>query len=147
MDRRNIFRAIFAGAAGAAVATRASAAPARPDAAKVAYHVDDFDKAGFALGNIENHYEGMGGAANVQIALVTLGPAVRAFVAAKADPVFLRRVAKLSAQGLELWACANTLRGMNLAVGDLAPGFKTAERGGVVKLAELQSQGFCYLRP
>ena len=30
---------------------------------------------------------------------------------------------------------------------DLLPGFTVAERGGVVRLAELQSQGYVYLRP
>ena len=30
---------------------------------------------------------------------------------------------------------------------DLLPGFISAERGGVVRIAELQSQGFVYLRP
>jgi intracellular sulfur oxidation DsrE/DsrF family protein len=30
---------------------------------------------------------------------------------------------------------------------DLVPGFVAAERGGVVRIAELQSQGYVYLRP
>jgi len=34
-----------------------------------------------------------------------------------------------------------------LTLGDLMPGFAVAEKGGVVKLAELQAQGFAYLRP
>jgi uncharacterized protein len=29
----------------------------------------------------------------------------------------------------------------------LLPGFIVAERGGVVRIAELQSQGYLYLRP
>jgi intracellular sulfur oxidation DsrE/DsrF family protein len=29
----------------------------------------------------------------------------------------------------------------------LLPGFVTAEQGGVVRIAELQSQGYVYLRP
>jgi uncharacterized protein len=34
-----------------------------------------------------------------------------------------------------------------LALGDLMPGFAVAEKGGVVKLAELQAEGWAYLRP
>ena len=30
---------------------------------------------------------------------------------------------------------------------DLLPGFVSAERGGVVRIADLQAQGYAYLRP
>jgi intracellular sulfur oxidation DsrE/DsrF family protein len=30
---------------------------------------------------------------------------------------------------------------------DLVPGFVSADRGGVVRLAELQAKGYAYLRP
>jgi intracellular sulfur oxidation DsrE/DsrF family protein len=33
------------------------------------------------------------------------------------------------------------------SLADLLPGFVAAERGGVVKLAELQRDGYLYLRP
>ena len=46
------------------------------------YHLTDLDKVGFALGNIKNHYEGVGGPANVTIVLVVYGPALKAFHAA-----------------------------------------------------------------
>jgi intracellular sulfur oxidation DsrE/DsrF family protein len=35
----------------------------------------------------------------------------------------------------------------NITLKDLLPGFISAEKGGVVRLAELQSQGYLYLRP
>jgi len=35
----------------------------------------------------------------------------------------------------------------NVTLRDLLPGFVSAEKGGVVRLAELQSQGYQYLRP
>jgi uncharacterized protein len=41
---------------------------------------------------------------------------------------------------LTAWAGRNTLK-------DLLPGFAVAEKGGVVKLAEFQAQGYAYLRP
>jgi uncharacterized protein len=35
----------------------------------------------------------------------------------------------------------------NVTLKDLLPGFITADKGGVVRLADLQSQGYLYLRP
>jgi intracellular sulfur oxidation DsrE/DsrF family protein len=49
--------------------------------------------------------------------------------------------------GLEFNACGNTMRAQNVTLKDLLPGFINAERGGVVRIAELQAQGYTYLRP
>ena len=48
---------------------------------------------------------------------------------------------------LRINACGNTMRGQNVALKDLLPGFAVAERGGVVLIADLQAQGYVYLRP
>jgi intracellular sulfur oxidation DsrE/DsrF family protein len=48
---------------------------------------------------------------------------------------------------LEPAACGNTMKPQNVALSDLLPGFVNADRGGVVRIAELQSQGYLYLRP
>lgn len=58
-----------------------------------------------------------------------------------------KRVSELRSQGLELNACINTMRAQNVTLKDLLPGFIVAGKGGVVRLAELQSQGYSYLRP
>ena len=76
MNRRNIFRSILAAATGA-VAARASAQTS--DVPRVVYHVTDLDKVGFVLGNIKNHFEGVGGPDKVKIAVVVHGPALKAF--------------------------------------------------------------------
>jgi intracellular sulfur oxidation DsrE/DsrF family protein len=39
------------------------------------------------------------------------------------------------------------MKSQNVALKDLLPGFIRADRGGVVRIAELQSQGYLYLRP
>jgi intracellular sulfur oxidation DsrE/DsrF family protein len=39
------------------------------------------------------------------------------------------------------------MRAQKITLGDLLPGFVSAEKGGVVRIAELQSQGYLYLRP
>jgi intracellular sulfur oxidation DsrE/DsrF family protein len=39
------------------------------------------------------------------------------------------------------------MKSQNITLRDLLPGFVSADKGGVVRLAELQSQGYFYLRP
>ena len=148
MHRRNILTAALVGVGGLfAVAPAARAAQGSPDKAKVVYHLSDLDKVNFVLGNIRNHFDGMGGPDKVAIALVVHGPALKAFGAASANPDVARRVGEFGKAGLELSACGNTMKGMKLALKDLLPGFIVAERGGVVRIAELQSMGYAYLRP
>jgi len=149
MHRRNILTAMLAGIGGLAAAAsgRASAEPTTPDKSKVAYHLSDLEKVGFVLGNIQNHYEGVGGPDKVTIALVVHGPALKAFHSIAATPDVSERLQKFSTAGLKLNACGNTMKAQKITVKDLLPGFVEVPEGGVVKLAELQSQGYVYLRP
>jgi intracellular sulfur oxidation DsrE/DsrF family protein len=39
------------------------------------------------------------------------------------------------------------MKSQNVVLKDLLPGFVADERGGVVRIAELQSRGYLYLRP
>jgi uncharacterized protein len=149
MHRRNILAAAL-GTAGAMfsaamAATRANAAT--PDVSKVAYHLDDLDKVDFVLGNINNHFKGMGGPDKVKIALVIHGPALKAFHTAKASPDMTKRTDEMVKTGVQLNACINTMRAQDVTLKELLPGFIVADKGGVVRLAELQSQGYVYLRP
>jgi hypothetical protein len=129
----------------AMASTRANAAA--PDASKVVYHLSDLDKVDFVLGNIKNHYNGVGGPDKVTIALVVHGPALKAFHLADANPDMTKRTDEMKQSGLQLNACINTMRAQNVTLKDLLPGFIVADKGGVVRLAELQSQGYVYLRP
>jgi intracellular sulfur oxidation DsrE/DsrF family protein len=149
MDRRNIFKTMFAAVAGV-VATRASAEtePAKDGGVpKVVYHLADAEKVNFVLGNIKNHIEGVGGPDKVTIALVVHGPALRSFQGSTTDADLKSKVGNVSKTGVSLHACVNTLRGMNMTLKDLLPGFVLADKGGVVRLADLQQQGYIYLRP
>ena len=150
MHRRNMLTAVLAGIggliAGAAGATRAKAAAA-PDKSKVVYHLSDLDKVNFVLGNIRNHYKGVGGPDKVTISLVVHGPALKAFQTASASPDLAHHVGEFARSGLQLNACGNTMKAQKVTLKDLLPGFIEAEQGGVVRLAELQSQGYVYLRP
>jgi intracellular sulfur oxidation DsrE/DsrF family protein len=149
MDRRNIFKSLVAIVAGI-FATRSS--PARADAPasgvpKVVYHLADLDKVAFVLGNIRNHIEGMGGPDKVQIALVVHGPALKAFRAATPNVGLKSDVGAIRGSGVALVACRNTMEAQKLGLDDLLPGFIVAQEGAVVRLAELQREGWVYLRP
>lgn len=154
MHRRNILWAALSSIGAALAASRATAATEdRPQAGtspaklKVVYHLDDLDKVSFVLGNIGNHFDGVGGPDHVTIALVVHGPALRAFQLASASSDLSRNVGKFAKAGLEMAACGNTMKAQNVTLKDLLPGFVSADHGGVVRLAELQSQGYLYLRP
>jgi len=117
------------------------------DKLKVVYHVSEADKVPFVLNNIQNHINGVGGAGNVEIVLVSHGPAVKRFVDIEAVDRDRGAVAKLQEQGVEFDACANTLTALGVEPDDLLSGFVIAEQGGVTRIAELQSKGYLYLRP
>jgi intracellular sulfur oxidation DsrE/DsrF family protein len=149
MYRRNILWGAFSALGIAFTASRAKAATeANPSGKlKVVYHLADIDKVHFVLGNMQNHVDGVGGPDNVILALVVHGPALRAFHAESANWDIAHRVGVFTKAGIELDACNNTMISQNITLKDLLPGFISAEKGGVVRLAELQSQGYLYLRP
>src|SRR3954466_9126434 len=95
MHRRNILWGAISAFGAAIAASGAGAASEAAPAAKlkVVYHLNDLDKVSFVLGNIQNHFEGVGGPDNVTIALVVHGPALRAFPASSPIPPSARRSA------------------------------------------------------
>ena len=147
MNRRNLIWSAFSVLGAVFAASRADAATASPDGLNVVYHLSDLDKVAFVLGNIENHFDGVGGPDHVTIALVVHGPALRAFRTTSANPEIASKIRQFIKDGAELAACGNTMRAQNITLADLVPGFVAAEKGGVVRIAELQAQGYLYLRP
>jgi uncharacterized protein len=149
MHRRNMLQGALSAFAGLFAAASAHAGTEAPEQGKqkVVYHLSDLEKVSFVMGNIQNHLDGVGGPDNVTIALVVHGPALKAFHAAGASPDVARHIQQYSKDGFELAACGNTMRAQNVTLNDLLPGFVSADKGGVVRLAELQSQGYLYLRP
>jgi intracellular sulfur oxidation DsrE/DsrF family protein len=149
MNRRSILWSAVSALSAAFATSRAQAATdaSPPGKLKVVYHLSDAEKVNFVLGNIRNHIDGVGGPDHVTIALVVHGPALKAFHGEKANPDVSKRVGEFSKDGIELDACGNTMKAQNITLADLLPGFVSAEKGGVVRLAELQSQGYLYLRP
>jgi intracellular sulfur oxidation DsrE/DsrF family protein len=148
-DRRNIFKSALVIGTGifAARATAPARAETASDVPRVAYHLADLEKVAFVLGNIRNHIAGMGGHDKIKIALVVHGPALKAFRANSPNVAIKSDAVDASGAGVELHACRHTMDAQKLTLGDLLPGFVVAEKGAVVKLAELQGQGWAYLRP
>ena len=90
----------------------------------------------------------MGGWTNVEaLELVVFGPALRHFVAKDLDLEVKQALEALQAQGLSFGACGNTMKGMNVSLDQIARGAKALPQGGVVRIMELQEQGFAYIRP
>jgi intracellular sulfur oxidation DsrE/DsrF family protein len=114
---------------------------------KVVYHVADAEKVQFALGNIRNHIEGVGGTENVEIILVVHGPAGKMFQDIEATDRVRNMVKSLQDDGVQFDMCGNTMRAQDVELGDLLPGFVRVDQGGVVRIAELQQQGYIYIRP
>jgi len=147
VNRRGLIgRLAAAGAAGVA-AFPVSEASAANELPRVVYHLSDKEKVQFVLGNIENHFKGMGGPDKVRIALVANGPALTAFTTKDINPDVERRLRKVADLGLDLGACGNTLDATRLTVADLVAGFTRIDEGGVVRLAKLQAEGWAYIRP
>ena len=100
MHRRNMLWGALAAIGGAFSVAKARAATETPGKKlKVVYHLNDLDKVSFVLGNIQNHFDGVGGPDNVTIALVIHGQALKAFHAASANPDITKRVGQFSKAG------------------------------------------------
>jgi hypothetical protein len=119
---------------------------------KIAFHVDENDPKvmNMALNNVQNvsnYYAGKD--ENVIIELVAYGPGVNMFVKGKSPVEDRILVMSMSVDGLAFSACSNTHRKMSEKAGKdvaLIDGVGMAP-SGVVRLVELQEQGYAYVRP
>lgn len=148
--RRSFLKTLGLGAVAGGVAVAAKAEPAQAAKGgkqKVVYHLSDLNKVNFVLGNIRNHIKGMGGPQNVEVVLVTHGPALKAFHAIQVARSVEKKVAALQKVGIRFDACGNTMHAQKVTTKDLLPNFNNAHEGGVVRIAKLQEQGYIYLRP
>ena len=119
---------------------------------KVAIHVDENDKArmNMALNNAENinkYYESKG--ETVEIEVVTYGPGLH-MLRADTSPVKTRIAAmSLAMDNISFAACGNTKAKMTKKAGKEITLISEAKNvpSGVVRLIELQEQGWAYVRP
>lgn len=150
----SLFAAAFL--ALASVVTLTTVAPdsalAGDKAHKVAIHVDDNDpkRMNMALNNVQNlkkYYDDKG--EKVTIELVAYGPGLH-MLRADTSPVKDRiATMSLAIEGLQFSACGNTHARMSKKAGKDVVLLDEAKKvpSGVVRLIELQEQGYAYVRP
>ena len=118
---------------------------------KIAVHVNQNDPAvmNLALNNIQNltkYYESKGDETIVE--LVTYGPGLKMLTA---DSPVKDRISAMSLAGesLQFSACGNTHRKMSEKAGKEIELLSEAKMvpSGVVRLVELQEEGFAYVKP
>lgn len=154
VSRRTLFAilAVAAIAAGGFWAKAPGAAASEVKVHKVAVHVDENDPArmNMALNNIANtkeYYASKG--EKVEIELVAYGPGLH-MLRADTSPVKERIAAMaLENEDIKFSACANTMAGMAKKEGKEPVLISEAVvvPSGVVRLVELQENGFAYVRP
>ena len=140
------FLAAVAALAATAPVVRTKASTAEANAHRAVYHLSDREKVGFVLANIGNHYVGVEDGM-AEIALVVHGPALAAFRKGSSFIEIADPFKALVENGLAAFACVHTLEASGFGLEGLLPDFKLAPIGGVVLIAELQAQGFAYLKP
>ncbi|HET8577621.1 MAG TPA: DsrE family protein [Methylomirabilota bacterium] len=134
----------------AASAALAAHVKEQPKKHRVVYHLTEagVDKARFVLGNIQNNIDGVGGWQNIDaIELVVHGPALRNFVTKTMDPDLKKALERLQGQGLAFGACGNTMKAFHITLDELPAGAHHLTQGGVVRIMELEEQGYAYIRP
>jgi intracellular sulfur oxidation DsrE/DsrF family protein len=151
MDRRGIF-GLLAAAFAVTPAVLRPASAATGSGHRLAIHVDQNDPAvmNLALGNAHNvaeYYQARGEEVSIEIVAYSQGLHM---LRQDTSPV-KDRIAELRKQiaGLSFAACGNTKRRMEQTEGKpmtLIPGAIVVP-AGVVRLMELQEQGWSYVRP
>lgn len=111
------------------------------------YHLSEADKVPFALVNINNHIDGVGGPEGADIVVVVHGEGYRGFLKQDVDLGISQDVEMLDVQGVRFEVCGLTLDAFKASAQDLVGNFRRLDEGAVVRLTELQMNGYAYLRP
>lgn len=136
----------------AALALAPLSAMAAGETHHLAIHVNQNDPAvmNMALNNAQNvyqHYKDQGD--DVVIELVAYGPGLNMLIDGKSPVADRISAMSLEMDHLQLSACGNTMAKMQRASGKEVPLLSEAVvvSSGVVRLMELQGDGYAYVRP
>ncbi len=152
MNRRNLFAVFTALAAVTPFGVRKAAAEGDKKVHRLAFHVDQNDPAvmNLVLGNATNfyeHYNELGEEAVVEIVAYSQGlHMLRDDTSPVKDKI---KALRAKAAKTVFSACNNTMRAMEKAEGKRPPLISEATivPAGVVRLSELQEQGWSYVKP
>lgn len=117
---------------------------------KVLYHVDgkDPDVAKYALALINKHIEAEGGPENIDVELIVHGPALELFEADRMDPEMKKRFDQVIEKGVHAEMCQVSMKLFGKPLEKLAKGFvATLHPVAVKRIADLQQQGYLYIKP
>lgn len=117
---------------------------------KVLYHIDgsDVGTAKYAMALINKHIEAEGGPEKIDIVVVVHGPALMLFDRETVDPVLKARLKTIIDKGVEPEMCQVSMKLFKRPLDKLTPGFQpTAHPVAVKRIADLQEQGYLYIKP
>ena len=117
---------------------------------KVLYHIDgtDVGVAKYAMALINKHMEAEGGPDKIDIKVVVHGPALKLFDRETVDPVLKKKLAMIIDKGVQPEMCQVSMKLFNKPLESLASGFvPTAHPVAVKRIADLQEQGYLYIKP
>lgn len=114
---------------------------------KVCFHVDQNERWATCLANIYNTLKYRDEEkVTLDLVVVANSEAVTALKATEDNKDFLQELQAYMGQGLVVQACANALRGHEIASQDLAPGIDVVP-AGIIALVQKQEEGYAYIRP
>lgn len=140
--------AMFALTAGSDPAQAADSP--KKEKVKVLYHVDgkDPEVAKYALALINKHIDAEGGPENIDVELVVHGPALELFEKDKMDPEMQKRFDQIIQKGVHAEMCQVSMKLFGKTLDNLAKGFvATLHPVAVKRIADLQQQGYLYIKP
>jgi intracellular sulfur oxidation DsrE/DsrF family protein len=117
---------------------------------KVLYHVDgkDPEVAKYALALINKHIEAEGGSDKIDVELIVHGPALELFEKDKMDPEMKKRFDQIIEKGVKAEMCQVSMKLYNKSLDNLVKGFvATLHPVAVKRIADLQQQGYIYIKP
>lgn len=123
---------------------------AESERVKVLYHVDgkDLDVAKYAMDLINKHIEAEGGSDKIDVVLVVHGPALPLFEADTIDPVLKKKLKMVLDKGAQAEMCQVSQKLYGTPLEKLVAGFKhTAHPVAVKRIADLQKEGYLYIKP
>src|SRR6185437_14595765 len=125
-------------------------AMAAADKVKVLYHVGGKDPAvaKYALALINKHIDAEGGPDKIDIELVVHGPALELFEKDKMDAEMTKRFEQIIGKGVKAEMCQVSMKTYNKTLDNLVKGFvATLHPVAVKRIADLQQQGYLYIKP
>ena len=117
---------------------------------KVLYQIDgsDLGTVKYAMALINKHIEAEGGPDKIDLVVVVHGPALMLFDKANLDPGLAAGLKKILENGARPEMCQVSMKIFKKPLDQLADGFQpTAHPVAVKRIADLQAEGYLYIKP